>query len=255
MIDELASKGIQTLNFYDIVFDRILIDALENLGSPPSSILVLTRNTWLSNDFKRSALNSAVWTLLTAKRKLLKYPDGFFSAYYRVVEAVSPALAWGFLGSEEDLNGFCESLRDEMVSFVRALFQFGEAPKGRETEDEDESSSVYLEAEGDGDGEEEQEDGSDIDDDDLTITPDGEDGERVGSGSAASHMPSAYFGLELTSLEVVAEGIYSNMGILERRLKSLIIDFAAHHNLVGVNDLLKGIPKQQPPLPSLPKRL
>ncbi|KAL5112337.1 hypothetical protein TcWFU_006519 [Taenia crassiceps] len=100
-LDELAGRDVRAINFYDIFFDRILIDALENLGNPPSSILALTRNTWLSPSFKRSALDSAVWTLMAAKRKLLKYPDGFFSLYYRVVETVASAMAWGFLGSDE----------------------------------------------------------------------------------------------------------------------------------------------------------
>lgn len=258
LIDELTSKGIQALNFYDIVFDRVLIDALENLGNPPSSILVLTRNTWLSNDFKRSALGSAVWTLLTAKRKLLKYPDGFFSSYYRVVETITPALAWGFLGSDENLNAFCECIREEMVTFVRSLFLFADTSSTSSQQRKNveglggsvesiTGSSVYLEANEDGEGNSYEED----EDDDHTITPEGEERECDAGPRDVTHFLETYNGMDLTSLETFAECIHCNMATLEKRLSSLIKDFAAHNNISNANALLQDLPKSQPPLPAL----
>lgn len=48
----------QALTFYDIVLDYILLDAFEDLASPPSSVLAVVRNRWLSDGFKESVSNS-----------------------------------------------------------------------------------------------------------------------------------------------------------------------------------------------------
>ncbi|VDD84043.1 unnamed protein product [Mesocestoides corti] len=239
LVDELASKGVQSLNFYDIVFDRILIDALENLGNPPSSILALTRNSWLSSSFKRSALDSAVWTLMAAKRKLLKYSDGFFSRYYRLVETIAPALAWGFLGSDETVNTFCESLRDEMVTFVRSLFMFAESDSSGAVES-DCTSSQYLDFD-------ENDSGSVEEEDDATITPD-----RLESDEGpvkCSPLPMFYSGMDFTSIEATSACIYANMAILEKRLSSLITEFAANCQ-TDIETLIHcGLSIKQPNLP------
>lgn len=38
-------------------------------------------------------------SVLTAKRRLLKYPDGFKAQFYTISEIVTPVLAWGFFGT------------------------------------------------------------------------------------------------------------------------------------------------------------
>lgn len=42
------------MSFYDIVLDFILMDAFEDLESPPSSVLAVLRNRWLSDSFKET---------------------------------------------------------------------------------------------------------------------------------------------------------------------------------------------------------
>lgn len=109
--DELATRDVKTINFYDIALDFILLDAFEDLESPPSAITSVIQNRWLSESFKKTTLATAVWSVLKAKRRLLKYPDGFISRFYSINEYLAPVLAWGFLGSEEELNRSCTNLK------------------------------------------------------------------------------------------------------------------------------------------------
>lgn len=46
--------------------------SLQDLDSPPSSVVAVMRNSWLSNSFKKSALSTAIWSVLKAKRRMLK---------------------------------------------------------------------------------------------------------------------------------------------------------------------------------------
>ena len=45
--------------------------------------------------------------ILRAKRRRLKYPDGFMSHFYAISEHLSPVLAMGFLGPESNLKRSC----------------------------------------------------------------------------------------------------------------------------------------------------
>ena len=122
MHEELLAKGVKVVNFYDVVLDLMLLEAFELLANPPSQVLTVTRHRWLSNDFKRCTLDSTVWTVLLAKRKLLKYPEGFYAHYYSVVGTLLPALAWGFLGPDENLLRICNRFREVVTKFVQESF-------------------------------------------------------------------------------------------------------------------------------------
>lgn len=105
--DELAGREVRDLNFYDILLDFIMLDAFDDLDNPPSAITVVIQNRWLSQSFKETALSTAVWSVLKAKRKLLKHPNGFISRFYSINEHIVPVLAWGFLGTDVELNKSC----------------------------------------------------------------------------------------------------------------------------------------------------
>lgn len=124
MTEELASRNVQCCNFYDIVLDYILVDSFEDLESPPSSVLAVMKNRWLSDGFKESALHTAIWSVLKAKRRLLKYPDGFKAQFYTLSEIVTPVLAWGFFGPDENLNTLMHFFKDQMLGYVRDLYSF-----------------------------------------------------------------------------------------------------------------------------------
>ena len=42
------------MSFFDIVLDFILMDAFEDPENPPSSVLAVLRNRWLSDSFKET---------------------------------------------------------------------------------------------------------------------------------------------------------------------------------------------------------
>ena len=69
------------------------------------------QNRWLSQSFKETALATAVWSVLKAKRKLLKYPDGFITRFYSITEYLVPVFAWGFFGTNQELNKSCVFLK------------------------------------------------------------------------------------------------------------------------------------------------
>ncbi|KAH9639850.1 hypothetical protein HF086_015701 [Spodoptera exigua] len=121
---ELTTKGVKALTFYDVVLDYILLDAFEDLASPPSSVLAVVRNRWLSDGFKESALTTAVWSVIKAKRRYLQFPDGFMAHFYSISEHLLPVLVWGFLGPNERLRDVCESFQSEIVGFISDLFNF-----------------------------------------------------------------------------------------------------------------------------------
>ena len=54
---ELGQRGVKALTFYDVVLDFILMDAFEDLEDPPSSVIAVVQNRWLSNGFKESVSN------------------------------------------------------------------------------------------------------------------------------------------------------------------------------------------------------
>lgn len=122
--EELSSKGVKALTFYDIVMDYILMDAFEDLESPPSSVTAVVQNRWLSNGFKETALTTAVWSVLKAKRKMLKFPNGFMAHFYTISEQLSPLLAWGFLGPDESLKETCSFFKEQVMGFLADIFNF-----------------------------------------------------------------------------------------------------------------------------------
>ncbi|XP_044124513.1 LOW QUALITY PROTEIN: mitoguardin 2 [Bufo gargarizans] len=119
---ELEGRGVVCMNFFDIALDFILMDAFEDLENPPSSVIAVLRNRWLSDSFKETALATACWSVLKAKRRLLMVPDGFISHFYSVSEHVSPILAYGFLGPKENLTEICNIFKHQIVQYLKDMF-------------------------------------------------------------------------------------------------------------------------------------
>uniref|UniRef100_A0ABK0L7H1 Mitoguardin 2 n=2 Tax=Rattus norvegicus TaxID=10116 RepID=A0ABK0L7H1_RAT len=124
MVTGLMTKAekVACMSFFDIVLDFILMDAFEDLENPPSSVLAVLRNRWLSDSFKETALATACWSVLKAKRRLLMVPDGFISHFYSVSEHVSPVLAFGFLGPKPQLSEVCAFFKHQIVQYLRDMF-------------------------------------------------------------------------------------------------------------------------------------
>ncbi|XP_059142729.1 mitoguardin-like [Physella acuta] len=122
--EELRGRGVRVMSFYDIVLDFILMDAFDDLANPPSTVLTVVQNRWLSNGFKETALATAVWSVLKAKRSLLKFNDGFIAHFYSISEHTSPMLAWGFLGPDSELKEMCNYFKNLVLGFIRDIFSF-----------------------------------------------------------------------------------------------------------------------------------
>ncbi|XP_069465316.1 mitoguardin 2 isoform X2 [Ambystoma mexicanum] len=121
-VQELNGRGVVCMSFFDIALDFILMDAFEDLESPPSSVVAVLRNRWLSDSFKETALATACWSVLKAKRRLLMVPDGFISHFYSVSEHVSPVLAFGFLGPKPHLSETCTFFKDQIMQYLQDMF-------------------------------------------------------------------------------------------------------------------------------------
>ncbi|XP_022085307.1 mitoguardin 2-like [Acanthaster planci] len=119
---ELRARKVRFLSFYDIVLDFLLLDAFDDLDDPPMSVTCVTQNRWLSNRVKESAVSTAVWSVLAAKRRMLQNPQGFLSKVYQISYYVTPALAWGFLGSDHHLKHMMEFFKDQVLGFARDMF-------------------------------------------------------------------------------------------------------------------------------------
>ena len=124
MAEELQARNVKCTNFYDVALDYILIDSFEDLEAPPSSVMAVMNNRWLSNGFKETALQTAIWSVLAAKRRLLKYPNGFKASFYTISEILLPCLAWGFFGPDEELNQLMNFFKEQVMTFIRDLYSF-----------------------------------------------------------------------------------------------------------------------------------
>ncbi|GIX78410.1 mitoguardin [Caerostris darwini] len=124
MEEELQKRGVKCLTFYDIVLDFIVLDAFEDLENPPSSVIAVVQNRWLTDGFKETALSTAVWSVLKAKRRLLQHPNGFMSHFYKLSEHLIPVLAWGFYGPNENLKEVCIHFKEEVMGFMSDIFNF-----------------------------------------------------------------------------------------------------------------------------------
>lgn len=121
---ELATRNIPVFSFYDLVVDYIILESLDDLDDPPAVVSSIVSNTWVSSKFRRSACQSAVATALKFKRSRLKSPDGLFAHFYSLLDYLSPTLAWGFLGSDDELQVKCGLLKECLVGLCRDYFSF-----------------------------------------------------------------------------------------------------------------------------------
>lgn len=121
---EINTRRIPVLSFYDLVVDYIILESLDDLDSPPAMVSSIVSNTWVSSKFRQRACQSAVSTALKYKRSQLKSQTGFFSHFYSVLDHLSPTLAWGFLGSDDDLQIRCEFLKENLLNLCKDYFSF-----------------------------------------------------------------------------------------------------------------------------------
>lgn len=157
---ELEQRNVKAMTFYDICLDFIILDSFRDLDAPPASVTAVVQNRWLSNGFKETvrpsslslsvyftlilslppkALTTAVWSVLKAKKRMLKFPNGFMAHFYVISEQISPLMAWGFFGPNENLRDICHYFREQLLAFLADIYSF---QKSRFTTIEDFSQDV-----------------------------------------------------------------------------------------------------------------
>jgi hypothetical protein len=72
MKEELTERRVVDITFYDVVLDFTLLDAFDDLDNLPSTIVSVLQNRWLTDGMKESALNAGIWTMIKAKKSMLK---------------------------------------------------------------------------------------------------------------------------------------------------------------------------------------
>jgi hypothetical protein len=58
---------------------------MQDLEAPPSSVTAVMKNGWLTNGFKETALHTAIWSVLKAKRRMLKHSHGFKAQVTKII--------------------------------------------------------------------------------------------------------------------------------------------------------------------------
>ncbi|CAI2354916.1 unnamed protein product [Caenorhabditis sp. 36 PRJEB53466] len=119
---DVESRGVCETGFYDVAIDFIILDAFEDLKSPPSAVYSVTKNYFMSMSMKYSTLNTIIWSIIKSKRQRLKNPDGFIAKFYNISETVMPAITLGFLGTDERLGELCQYFKEQVVQFVLDVF-------------------------------------------------------------------------------------------------------------------------------------
>ncbi|RWS25845.1 protein FAM73B-like protein [Leptotrombidium deliense] len=121
---EVATRSISCISFYDLVLDYVILDSFDDLENPPSAVLSVANNRWLSAGFRELALQTAVTAVLRHKRSKLVNSCGFFAHFYNILEHISPILAWGFLGTDYELKFKCNLIKESISDLIRDYFTF-----------------------------------------------------------------------------------------------------------------------------------
>ena len=122
--EELQNRNIGVVSFYDIVLDYMILESFDDLENPPSAVKSVMTNRWLSSSFRELSLQTAVSAVMRRKRGKLIVLDGFFAHFYSILDHLSPLMAWGFLGTDENLNFKCRSMKDSATDLIRDFFSF-----------------------------------------------------------------------------------------------------------------------------------
>ncbi|KAI2807660.1 Mitoguardin [Blomia tropicalis] len=121
---ELKDRNINSVSFYDIVLDYMIMESFDDLENPPSAVKSVVSNRWLSASFREISLQTAVSAVMRRKRSKLLTQDGFFAHFYTILDDLSPVMAWGFLGTDDNLKFKCYSIKESTTAVINDYFSF-----------------------------------------------------------------------------------------------------------------------------------
>uniref|UniRef100_A0A1I7XZ32 Mitoguardin n=1 Tax=Steinernema glaseri TaxID=37863 RepID=A0A1I7XZ32_9BILA len=125
MKEELEARKVAQLGMWDVLLDFILLDAFDDMSSPPSAIVAILSNRFITRKMKETSLSTMLWTMIAAKRKRLHFSDGFMSKFYSLTEIIAPPLTLAFFGgSTASYRELCQYFKQQVYTFVNEIFSF-----------------------------------------------------------------------------------------------------------------------------------
>ncbi|KAI6221435.1 hypothetical protein M3Y99_01550800 [Aphelenchoides fujianensis] len=120
---ELRTRKVEHVNIWDVLIDFVLLDSFDDLRKPPSGIMALFKNPFMSRYVKESTLNNIIWSLIKVKRSRLQIQDGFVSHFYDISQIVSVSLTMGLLGgSDKQFEELCLEFKNNIMGLLSDLF-------------------------------------------------------------------------------------------------------------------------------------
>jgi len=146
MQEELRSRRVAVTNLWDVLFDLIILDAFEDLQRPPSSIMALVNNSFISRSMKESTINNLIWSLIKYKRTRLQIKDGFISHFYDISQILTCSLTMGLLGgSSKEFQDICVNFKENIFAFVADIFNMNKVRYTTVDELADDVKKLFVE--------------------------------------------------------------------------------------------------------------
>eukprot|EP01147_Barroeca_monosierra_P007539 gene7539-9822_t len=125
LLEELQPRGVVCLSLFDAVVDIILLDAFDDMKNLPSTVVSALQSRWIPVRVKQQTLNSAIWTVISAKERTAP-PDGLLRRLYAIFKVLSPILACGMMdcSSQSRFKELCDEFKGFVEQGTREWFQF-----------------------------------------------------------------------------------------------------------------------------------
>ncbi|XP_062376285.1 mitoguardin-like [Sardina pilchardus] len=88
--EECQRAGVQTVCFYDLFYEAIVLRLLECCGQEPPELTTTLRTPWLSCGMKRTTVMFHAWARIRRDRELLTRPQGLYHHLCEMMMVVRP---------------------------------------------------------------------------------------------------------------------------------------------------------------------
>ncbi|CBY34208.1 unnamed protein product [Oikopleura dioica] len=124
MCKSLSQKGIAEISIFDVVIDLCLLDSFDLLANPPSAMMSVLSNRWMSEDFKRTAMTTALWSYISRCRSDPSNENPFMVKLFDLAKTIAPAICWGQMGPQRKFGELFRSFKAEIISLSQDLFAY-----------------------------------------------------------------------------------------------------------------------------------
>jgi hypothetical protein len=120
--DEVAQRNIPELTMYDLCWEFVLFDSMDDMKNPPKTVTAVLQNSWVPQAVRARALRGVLWTALTSKRSVLNKRT-FAYHFYGLCSHISPPLAAGMLGvGNQDFTACIENFTAITLGWIKQCF-------------------------------------------------------------------------------------------------------------------------------------